>query len=69
MTETEEFSRRISDYKLFGMRGNFSLGAFASILLSARNAAPALFIFVALKIFMDVRAHNKEHAKAASPAV
>ena len=25
MTETEEFSRRISDYKLFGMRGNFSL--------------------------------------------
>ena len=25
MTEPDEFSRRISDYKLFGMRGNFRL--------------------------------------------
>ena len=39
MTETEEFSRRISDYKLFGMRGNFRLkGKTVTVRLTAEQA-------------------------------
>ena len=39
MVEIDEFSRRISDYKLFGMRGNFSL-ACEKWLPEQRNLPP-----------------------------
>ena len=37
-------------------------GAFLAIRMRGEGATAALFAFVALKIFMDVKAHLKEHA-------
>lgn len=42
-------------------------GAFLAIKMRNAGANTALFAFVALKIFMDVKAHLKEHAGAPEP--